>query len=58
METLRPSYQFKTEAIRRGPVKDGVLLGNLSLKGYGDPTTMQGDFAALPRRSRLRAFIG
>jgi D-alanyl-D-alanine carboxypeptidase/D-alanyl-D-alanine-endopeptidase (penicillin-binding protein 4) len=47
MDVLGPSYRFKTDVIRRGPVVAGTLQGNLYLKGYGDPTTMQRDLRTL-----------
>ncbi len=51
MKTLGPSFRFKTEVIRRATVrKGGVIKGNLYLKGYGDPTTMQSDYAALAKQ--------
>jgi D-alanyl-D-alanine carboxypeptidase/D-alanyl-D-alanine-endopeptidase (penicillin-binding protein 4) len=34
---LGPAYTWKTEAWVDGELKDGVLNGNLILKGYGDP---------------------
>lgn len=37
MELLGPNHQWKTEFYADGPVKDGVLHGNLYLKGGGDP---------------------
>ena len=37
LELLGPAYRWKTEAYLEGPLKDGVLQGNLVLKGYGDP---------------------
>ena len=47
MHTLGPNRRFATEVIRRADVVDGVLQGRLYLKGYGDPTTRQSDFAKL-----------
>ncbi|GAB3926154.1 hypothetical protein GCM10029976_020400 [Kribbella albertanoniae] len=32
------------------PVKDGKILGDLYLKGYGDPTTLQADYVALAQQ--------
>ncbi len=37
LKELGPSYTWKTEAWLRGTLKDGVLNGDLIIKGYGDP---------------------
>ncbi len=37
LELLGPSFQWKTEFFIDGSLKDGVLNGNLYLKGGGDP---------------------
>ncbi|MFZ2163066.1 MAG: D-alanyl-D-alanine carboxypeptidase/D-alanyl-D-alanine-endopeptidase [Sideroxyarcus sp.] len=37
LDLLGPAYTWKTEAWIDGELKDGVLNGNLVLKGYGDP---------------------
>lgn len=37
LELLGPAYTWRTEAWLDGELKDGVLNGNLVLKGYGDP---------------------
>jgi serine-type D-Ala-D-Ala carboxypeptidase/endopeptidase (penicillin-binding protein 4) len=37
LELLGPEYRWKTEAYLDGPLVDGVLHGDLILKGYGDP---------------------
>lgn len=37
LELLGPAYRWKTEAYAAGPIRDGVLEGDLVLKGYGDP---------------------
>ncbi len=37
LELLGPSHQWKTELYADGPLQDGVLHGNLLLKGGGDP---------------------
>jgi D-alanyl-D-alanine carboxypeptidase/D-alanyl-D-alanine-endopeptidase (penicillin-binding protein 4) len=37
LDLLGPAYTWKTEAWIDGELKDGVLKGNLILKGYGDP---------------------
>ena len=37
LEELGPAYTWKTEAYASAPVRDGVLEGDLYVKGYGDP---------------------
>ncbi len=37
LEELGPAYTWKTEAYASAPVQDGVLDGDLYIKGYGDP---------------------
>ncbi len=37
LELLGPAYHWKTEAWVTGPLREGVLEGDLVLKGYGDP---------------------
>ncbi|MDH2915986.1 MAG: D-alanyl-D-alanine carboxypeptidase/D-alanyl-D-alanine-endopeptidase [Gallionella sp.] len=37
LDMLGPAYTWKTEAWIDGELKDGVLKGDLILKGYGDP---------------------
>jgi D-alanyl-D-alanine carboxypeptidase/D-alanyl-D-alanine-endopeptidase (penicillin-binding protein 4) len=37
LEELGPAYTWKTEAYASAPVRDGVLEGDLYIKGYGDP---------------------
>ena len=37
LELLGPAYRWKTEAYATAPAREGVLEGDLLLKGYGDP---------------------
>jgi serine-type D-Ala-D-Ala carboxypeptidase/endopeptidase (penicillin-binding protein 4) len=50
LETLGEKFRFHTDVYRRTQVVNGVLGGPLYLKGYGDPTTRQSDFASLARQ--------
>ncbi|MGW5189472.1 D-alanyl-D-alanine carboxypeptidase/D-alanyl-D-alanine endopeptidase [Kribbella sp. NPDC004138] len=47
MHVLGPSYRFHTDVLATAPVRGGQLLGNLYLKGYGDPTALESDYAGL-----------
>lgn len=38
LRRLGPAYQYRTRLYRDGPVRDGVLRGNLIVRGSGDPT--------------------
>ncbi|MFI6679064.1 D-alanyl-D-alanine carboxypeptidase/D-alanyl-D-alanine-endopeptidase [Kribbella sp. NPDC050470] len=61
MDVLGPSYRFHTDVLATGPVQRGALLGNLYLKGYGDPTALESDYAALAKQlaeSGVRRVVG
>ncbi|GAA1718010.1 D-alanyl-D-alanine carboxypeptidase/D-alanyl-D-alanine-endopeptidase [Kribbella yunnanensis] len=47
---LGPAYKFHTDVLATSPVKDGNVHGDLYLKGYGDPTTLQSDYVALAKQ--------
>jgi D-alanyl-D-alanine carboxypeptidase/D-alanyl-D-alanine-endopeptidase (penicillin-binding protein 4) len=38
LDLLTPAYRWKTEVFQEGIVSDGILNGNLIIKGYGDPS--------------------
>jgi serine-type D-Ala-D-Ala carboxypeptidase/endopeptidase (penicillin-binding protein 4) len=52
LELLGPDYRWRTEAYAAGPINDGVLDGNLVLKGYGDPKITIEQFRELIARLR------
>ncbi|MBZ0126105.1 MAG: D-alanyl-D-alanine carboxypeptidase/D-alanyl-D-alanine-endopeptidase [Rhodocyclaceae bacterium] len=54
LELLGPAYTWKTEAFALGPLKDGVLEGDLLLKGYGDPKLGFEQFWLLLRQLRAK----
>lgn len=54
LELLGPAYTWKTEAWVDGALADGVLDGNLYLKGYGDPKLTLERFWLLLRELRSR----
>jgi D-alanyl-D-alanine carboxypeptidase/D-alanyl-D-alanine-endopeptidase (penicillin-binding protein 4) len=52
LDTLGPAYAWKTDVYVLGEVTDGVLDGDLLLKGYGDPYLVTERFWQLLRRIR------
>ncbi|MFQ6549357.1 D-alanyl-D-alanine carboxypeptidase/D-alanyl-D-alanine-endopeptidase [Aestuariibius sp. 2305UL40-4] len=61
LERLGPSYRFRTEVIGTGPVREGVLDGDLALIGGGDPvmnTDHLGLFAEALKDRGIRRVTG
>lgn len=54
LELLGPAYVWKTEAYASGPLRDGVLQGDLVIKGYGDPKLTVESLWLLLRAVRVR----
>ena len=54
LELLGPAYTWATEAYAAGAVNQGVLAGDLVLKGYGDPKMTLENFWLLLRNLRGR----
>ncbi|WP_152363260.1 D-alanyl-D-alanine carboxypeptidase/D-alanyl-D-alanine endopeptidase [Microlunatus speluncae] len=52
MDVLGPSYRFHTDVLATAPVRGGTLRGDLFLKGYGDPTTLESDYVGLAKELR------
>jgi D-alanyl-D-alanine carboxypeptidase/D-alanyl-D-alanine-endopeptidase (penicillin-binding protein 4) len=44
LDLLTPAYRWKTEVYRDGSLENGVLYGNLIIKGYGDPSFKAQEF--------------
>ncbi|MEI6789795.1 MAG: D-alanyl-D-alanine carboxypeptidase/D-alanyl-D-alanine-endopeptidase [Myxococcaceae bacterium] len=53
LEILHPEYRFKTEYIATGPIKAGVLQGDLVVKGYGDPSITNERLQKVARQLKL-----
>lgn len=49
LDILGPDYKFKTIAYTDSPISDGVINGNLYLKGFGDPDLYSGDISVLAK---------
>lgn len=61
LEQLGPQHRWRTEAHLLGPLKDGVLEGDLLLKGRGDPYLIAEElwkFAGALRAKGLRKITG
>ncbi len=61
LEHLGQGFRFGTRLLTGGPVRDGVVAGDLVLAGGGDPTLQTdslGDMAAKLRQSGIRAVEG
>lgn len=54
LDLLGPAYVWKTEAFASGTLNDGVLTGDLHLKGGGDPRLTYDQFGRLLRQIRAR----
>jgi D-alanyl-D-alanine carboxypeptidase/D-alanyl-D-alanine-endopeptidase (penicillin-binding protein 4) len=54
LDLLGPAYVWKTEAFATGALADGVLAGDLHLRGGGDPKLTYDQFGRLLRHIRAR----
>lgn len=52
LDTLGPAYKWKTEIYLLGPLKDGVVDGDILIKGYGDPYLITERFWGMLRELR------
>lgn len=57
LETIGPAHKFKTEVYADGPIKDGVLQGNLYLRGQGDPTLTAPDLTAFAAELKKKGIL-
>jgi D-alanyl-D-alanine carboxypeptidase/D-alanyl-D-alanine-endopeptidase (penicillin-binding protein 4) len=53
LDTLGPAYRWKTEFTVLGEVDNGIVNGDVLMKGYGDPYLVTERFWQLLRRIRL-----
>ena len=44
LDLLTPAYRWKTEVYKDGSVSNGILQGNLVIKGFGDPSFKAQEF--------------
>ncbi|KAA0550423.1 D-alanyl-D-alanine carboxypeptidase/D-alanyl-D-alanine-endopeptidase [Bacillus sp. BGMRC 2118] len=52
LSVLGEDYTFQTEVLTDGALKDGLLLGNVYLRGKGDPTLLVEDLERLSKKLR------
>ena len=57
LEDLGPDYRWKTEAYLGGSLNDGLLDGDLYLKGYGDPYMVVERFWLFLRQMQQRGLL-
>ncbi len=51
---LRPEYHFVTDVYSVSPLSNGVVRGNIFLKGYGDPVFLQENIKELVNKLKLK----
>lgn len=47
LDLLKPTFRWKTEVYRDAVAENGILQGNLIIKGYGDPSFKEDEFRRL-----------
>ena len=57
LDTLGPTYRWKTEVSALGDIDGGVLKGDLLLKGYGDPYLVTERFWQMLRQVRQEGVV-
>ncbi|MEW5823699.1 MAG: D-alanyl-D-alanine carboxypeptidase/D-alanyl-D-alanine-endopeptidase [Pseudomonadota bacterium] len=57
LDVLGPTYTWPTEVFSDGPIRDGVLRGNLYIKGYGNPWFQTEDLWKLARQLREKNIL-
>ena len=58
LDLLGPAYRWKTEFSVLGEVRDGVVDGDVLMKGYGDPYLVTERFWQMLRQVRLEGISG
>lgn len=58
LETLGADYRFRTQFVATGPIRDGIVEGDLVLAGTGDPSFDTDALAALVERLKAAGVRG
>lgn len=53
LDILGPNYEFKTELLINGPIENGILQGDVIIKGFGDPTLGSAEWRATPSFEKI-----
>jgi len=54
LHLLKPEFRFKTKYYRSGELVDGILQGDIYVKGYGDPTVVTERLYIVAKQLQLR----
>ncbi|MEY4261553.1 MAG: hypothetical protein RLZZ625_389 [Pseudomonadota bacterium] len=57
LQLLGPQFQWKTEVLYKGAIKNKHLYGNLIIKAYGDPTLTYADLSEIIEKVQQQGIL-